>query len=216
MICGILATTSCSDYLDKESDTELDLNLVFEDKTRTEGWLANVYSAIPDPYMGHLQYEGWEILGDDMTPSERYRQFDGWTVIPYILGEWTTTSDWGGNFWANFPQRIREANIFMQNVHTLADQGITSTEVEYMKTECRFMKAYYYALLANTYGGVPFAPDDVTSTDYTLADLMVGQTPYDKVIDWCDKELIACSKILPAKYQEARKYGRATSIMCLP
>lgn len=56
MICGILATTSCSDYLDKESDTELDLNLVFEDKTRTEGWLANVYSAIPDPYMGHLQY----------------------------------------------------------------------------------------------------------------------------------------------------------------
>lgn len=37
MICGMLATTSCSDYLDKESDTELDLNLVFEDKTRTEG-----------------------------------------------------------------------------------------------------------------------------------------------------------------------------------
>ena len=215
MICGMLATTSCSDYLDKESDTELDLNLVFEDKTRTEGWLANVYSSIPDPYMGHLQYEGWEILGDDMTPSERYRQFDGWTVIPYILGEWTTTSDWGGNFWADFPQRIREANIFMKNVHTLADQGITSTEVEYMKTECRFMKAYYYALLANTYGGVPFAPDDVTPTDYTLSDLMVGQTPYDKVIDWCDKELLACSKILPAKYTEARKYGRATSIMCL-
>jgi hypothetical protein len=120
MICGMLATTSCSDYLDKESDTELDLNLVFEDKTRTEGWLANVYSSIPDPYMGHLQYEGWEILGDDMTPSERYRQFDGWNVIPYILGEWTTTSGWGGNFWADFPQRIREANIFMKNVHTLA------------------------------------------------------------------------------------------------
>lgn len=44
MICGMLATTSCSDYLDKESDTELDLNLVFEDKTRTEGWLANARS----------------------------------------------------------------------------------------------------------------------------------------------------------------------------
>ena len=29
--------TSCVDYLDKESDTELTLPMVFEDKTRTEG-----------------------------------------------------------------------------------------------------------------------------------------------------------------------------------
>ena len=28
--------TSCVDYLDKESDTELTLPMVFEDKTRTE------------------------------------------------------------------------------------------------------------------------------------------------------------------------------------
>ena len=79
MVLGMFGFSSCSDYLDKESDTELDLKMVFEDKTRTEGWLANVYSGIPDPYLGYLQYEGWEVLGDDMTPSERYRQFD-WKV----------------------------------------------------------------------------------------------------------------------------------------
>lgn len=214
MVLGMFGFSSCSDYLDKESDTELDLKMVFEDKTRTEGWLANVYSGIPDPYLGYLRYEGWEVLGDDMTPSERYRQFS-WNVIPFILGEWTTNSSWDGNFWANFPQRIREANIFIQNVHALNEQGITPTEVEYMKAECRFMKAYYYALLANTYGGIPFAPDEITPSNFNLSDLMIGQTPYDQVIDWCDKELQAASKILPAKYTEARKYGRATSIMCL-
>lgn len=213
-MCGMLGLTSCSDYLDKENDTELTLQMVFEDKTRTEGWLANVYSDIPDAYEGFLRYEGWDILGDDMTVSERYRQWN-WKVIPYLKGEWTTTSEWDGNFWASFPQRIREANIFIQNVHTLSDQGITATEVEYMKAECRFMKAYYYALLANTYGGVPFSPDEITPTDFTLSDLMVGQTPYDTVIAWCDKELQAAAKILPAKYSESRKYGRATSIMCL-
>ena len=214
MVLGMFGFSSCSDYLDKESDTELDLKMVFEDKTRTEGWLANVYSGIPDPYLGYLRYEGWEILGDDMTPSERYRQFD-WKVIPFILGEWTTNSSWDGDFWANFPKRIREANIFIQNVHALNEQGITPTEVEYMKAECRFMKAYYYALLANTYGGIPFAPDEITPSNFNLSDLMIGQTPYDQVIDWCDKELQAASKILPAKYTEARKYGRATSVMCL-
>ena len=77
------------------------------------------------------------------------------------------------------------------------------------------MKAYYYALLANTYGGIPFAPDEITPSDFNLSDLMIGQTPYDQVIDWCDKELQAASKILPAKYTEARKYGRATSMVIL-
>ena len=58
---------SCVDYLDKETDTELTLPLVFEDKTRIEGWLANVYSAIPDPYWGYTNTLGWEVLADDLT-----------------------------------------------------------------------------------------------------------------------------------------------------
>ena len=62
-----------------------------------------------------------------------------------------------------------------------------------MKAECRFYKAYYYYLLANTYGGVPFKPDYIAPTDFTLSDLLVGQRPYTEIIDWCDKELLAVS-----------------------
>lgn len=211
---GVSSLTSCVDYLDKEPDTELSLPMVFEDKTRLEGWLANVYSAIPDPYWGYTNTLGWEILADDQTPSERWRQW-GWKVIPYILGEWTPNSDWEGEFWKRLPQCIREANIFIENVHPLPAQGVSAQEVEYMKAECKFMKAYYYYLLANTYGAIPFDPDYIAPTDFVLADLMKGQTPYYTVIDWADKALLEAADILPAKYTEARKYGRATSIMCL-
>ena len=41
ILIGFIVTTSlmsCVDYLDKETDTELTLPLVFEDKTRIEGW----------------------------------------------------------------------------------------------------------------------------------------------------------------------------------
>ena len=69
----LLPIASCS-FLDKEPDTELTLEMVFNDKTRTMGWLANVYSDIPDPYMGYGRFLGWDVLGDDMTPSERWRQ----------------------------------------------------------------------------------------------------------------------------------------------
>lgn len=205
--------TSCVDYLDKESDTELTLPMVFEDKTRTEGWLANVYSHVPDPYWGYARKLGWDILSDDMTASERWRQWD-WKVIPMLLGEWTPSTDWDGNYWSRLPQLIREANIFIENVHPLPDQGISATEVTYMKAEMRFMIAYYY-LLSNTYGPVPFKPNYIAPTDFNLADLMEGQRPYYEVVDWVDKELKEVAEILPAKYTEARKYGRATSIMCL-
>ena len=164
--------------------------------------------------MGIYQYIGWEILADDQTPSERWRQW-GWKVIPYILGEWTPNSAWEGEFWKRLPQCIREANIFIENIHPLPAQGISAKEVEYMKAECKFMKAYYYYLLANTYGAVPFKPDYIAPTDFVLADLMEGQTPYYTVIDWVDKTLLEAADVLPAKYTEARKYGRATSIMCL-
>lgn len=206
--------TSCVDYLDKESDTELTLPMVFEDKTRIEGWLANVYSHVPDPYWGYARKLGWDILSDDMTASERWRQWD-WKVIPMLLGEWTPSTDWDGNYWARLPQLIREANIFIENVHPLPEQGISATEVTYMKAEMRFMIAYYYYLLSNTYGPVPFKPNYIAPTDFNLADLMEGQRPYYEVVDWVDKELKEVAEILPAKYAEARKYGRATSIMCL-
>ena len=206
--------TSCVDYLDKESDTELTLPMVFEDKTRTEGWLANVYSHVPDPYWGYARKLGWDILSDDMTASERWRQWD-WKVIPMLLGEWTPSTDWDGNYWSRLPQLIRAANIFIENVHPLPDQGISATEVTYMKAEMRFMIAYYYYLLSNTYGPVPFKPNYIAPTDFNLADLMEGQRPYYEVVDWVDKELKEVAEILPAKYTEARKYGRATSIMCL-
>ncbi len=213
-IASLPLLTSCADYLDKESDTELTLPLVFEDKSRIEGWLGNVYSAIPDTYMGTGRYLGWDILGDDQTPSERWRQWN-WKVIPFILGEWTPNSDWDGNYWALLPQLIREALIFQENVHALPEQGVSATEVAYMKAECRFMVAYYYYLLANTYGPIPFQPGYIAPTDFKLSDLMEGQHPYYEVIDWIDNELLEVSKLLPAKYTEARKYGRATSIMCL-
>ncbi|EGF51348.1 SusD family protein [Bacteroides clarus YIT 12056] len=213
-VLGMQLLTSCVDYLDKESDTELTLPMVFEDKTRTEGWLANVYSHVPDPYWGYARKLGWDILSDDMTASERWRQWD-WKVIPMLLGEWTPSTDWDGNYWSRLPQLIREANIFIENVHPLPDQGISATEVTYMKAEMRFMIAYYYYLLSNTYGPVPFKPNYIAPTDFNLADLMEGQRPYYEVVDWVDKELKEVAEILPAKYTEARKYGRATSIMCL-
>ena len=213
LILILTCATACN-WLDKEPDTELTLEMVFQNKTRVEQWLGNVYSGIPDPYMGHGRYIGQDILGDDMTPSERWRQWD-WDVIPFILGEWTPSSSWGGNYWAYLPQRIREAYIFIENAHALPDQNLPQAEVDFMKAECRFLAAYYWYLLTDTYGPIPYRPYFIAPADSDLSDLKVGRTPYYDIIDDLDKEFLEVARLLPATYSENRKYGRATSIMCL-
>ena len=213
LISSVVLLASACNFLDKETDTELTLEMVFNNKTRVEGWLGNVYSGIPDPYWGYANYLGQEILGDDMTPSERWRQWD-WNVIPYILGEWTPASSWDGNYWSYLPQRIREAYIFIENAHALPEQGLPEEEIELMKQECRFLAAYYWYLLTDTYGPVPYTPYIIASTDAEVSDLKNSRTPYYEIIDDLDQEFLDIAEHLPTFYSEARKYGRATSIMC--
>ena len=216
IITGAFLLSSCSDFLDKEMDTELTLDMVFQDRARMEGWLANVYYNVPSPTWDYLRNGGgsWDVLGDEYSPSERWRNY-GWQMIPRILGLWSSNDNWDANYWVNLPKRIRTAYIFMENVKPLPEQGVSVQEVEYMKAECRFLAAYYWYLLVNTYGVIPFRPGYVAPTDAPMAELMTPQVPYDDVIDWLDDEFLAVSRILPATYPEEQKYGRATSIMCL-
>ena len=61
-LIGIVSLGSCT-YLDKEPDTEIDIDMVFENKTKVESWLANVYSRIPNPGNDWLNTYGWEVFG---------------------------------------------------------------------------------------------------------------------------------------------------------
>ncbi|MFZ4861717.1 RagB/SusD family nutrient uptake outer membrane protein [Sphingobacterium sp. Mn56C] len=210
---GALLLTSCAKFLDRMPDDQLTLEMVFKDKTRTEDWLAGIYSNIPDPYWSFARYVGWDSMSDDMAPSTGWEQFD-WTVIGRQIGNWNPSTNWSPNYWVELPRRIRSAFIFLDNVKANPTQLVTEAEVNLMKAEARFMIAYYYSLLIDTYGAVPFQLG-ITDPNASSEELLLGQTPFDDIVNWIDQELLAVSKILPARYSAAQKYGRATSIMCL-
>ncbi len=213
VLFGILwSLTACEDFLDKMPDDELTLEMVFNDKIRTEDWLAGVYSKIPDPYWGFARHIGYDALSDDMAPSTGWEQF-GWNVISKQNGNWNPSSGWDANYWLDIPRRIRSAYIFIDNVKPNVSQQLMPTDVENMKYEARFLIAYYYWLLAEAYGPVPFQLG-LTPGDASEEELMIGQTPFDEVIDWVDQELLELSELLPASYTDNSKFGRATSIMC--
>ena len=205
-------STSCADYLDYAPDDLLTEEMVFNSKSRVEEWLANVYAGIPDPYTPMMR--NYDAYADDFSPSQDWRSFSGWDCIDKILGDWNPQSAWNGNFWGDLPVRIREAYIFIDKVKALPEQYLYQDEVTNMKAEARFLIAYYYYLLVNTYGAIPLQTwlSDVNSP---MDDILIGQNPYDEVIDWIDNELREVAEILPATYAEDRYYGRATSVMAL-
>lgn len=207
------SAVSCN-YLDKEPDTELTMDMVWSNRDRMMSQFAYVWSFIPCPGWGWLNVQGWETLADDISPSQRWQQW-GWNCIPKIMGQWTPNTSWPGNYWHEIPQRIRAAYIFQRDAYALPDQQISRQEIDLMKVECRFLAAFYWWELARTYGGIAFRPGYIAPTDAPTEELYAPSVPFDEIVDYLDKELLEVSGLLPASYQDPQKYGRATSVMAL-
>ncbi len=210
----LLGTTACTDYLDKMPDDQLTLEMVFADKTRTEDWLAGVYSGIPDPMWGYYKEEGWNIMGDDITIPSEWQPFGWKNSYVFTLGDWNPLSGWSPNYWSEYPKRIRSGLIFLQNAKPNTAQGMSEEYITRMKYEVRFLIAYYYSLMVEIYGPIPFKPGVIESVDASAVELLIPQTPYDDIVNWVDAELIEVAKHLPAVYPENSDWGRATATMC--
>lgn len=210
----ILIFTSCSDYLDYQPDDYLTEEMVFNDKTRTEDWLAGVYSSVPSPMWGYFKDQGYNIMGDDITIPFEWTQFGWKEVYSYTIGNWNPSSTWNPNYWVELPKRIRAGLIFIKNVKELPGTDQTAEKVEIMKNEVRFLNAYYYSLMLEVYGPIPFKPGVIESVNTPADSLMLTQTPYDEIVDWLDSEFKDVSTKLPAN-RETPEWGRATSIMAL-
>lgn len=205
--------TSCN-YLDKEPDTELTLDMVFDDKVRMEGWLAYVYSGIPDPLWGYTNKYGCAALADDLRPSYLWYQWS-WDCNQRAIGMWATNTSWNGDVWANMPKKIREAKIFMENVHSIESDNVYQSDVDNMKLECRALIAYYYWWFLYWYGPCPFDPESPSVPSSTpIEELKYGQKPWDTIVDWIDTELKEVGDQLPVEYSEGDKFGRINRFFC--
>ena len=116
-------------------------------------------------------------------------------------------------YWTELPKYIRSAYIFIDNVKPIKGTSQTASEVELMKHEAKFLIAYYYWLLLETYGAIPFKPGLVPS-DASYDDLMLEQTPFDDVVDEIEQMLLEAAGPLPEFYVNNNKFGRVTKVMC--
>ncbi len=210
--CALMLFTAVScNYLDQEPDDLITEDMVFNDIVKTNGWLANLYSYLPDPYMGWNMKYGLNTLADDVQIPLEWSGF-GWWSASAMSGNWSATS--GYDLWGDVYKAVRAAYIFMDKVKPLGSEQ-TAEDVEYMKLQARFLVAYYYAQLLEFYGPFPIV-DRYYGIDSTYEELMLERTPLEDVVSWLDEELLELASKLPAVHKSpSEDHGRATKGMAL-
>src|SRR5574344_1954383 len=206
--------TSCN-YLDKEPDDQLTLDEVFSNADNTKTWLAGVYDLVPDPLWGYFSYSyGYYLMSDECQMHSELGQF-GWNDLMNVQqGSWSPVNLVPSlDLWHSTYQKVRAGLIFLNNVKAIPAERQTDELVERYKNEVRFLIAYYYSRMLEVYGPFPLVTT-VSDASASPDDLQLSRTPYDDIVDYLDKELLALSKVLPSSYDD-NNIGRPTSGMCL-
>lgn len=186
-IVTISTLMSCNkDYLDVASELaeERDMEKIFSNPADVRAWHRNIYSGIPntDQY-NQIGREGLSLPWPQLTDEIKIRQSTDWNLMEFRPG-YIRQSRW------SLYQQIRQANIFLERAVEIPNVGesdfISVEEIEDMKIQARFLRAYYHYLLFELYGPIPIM---VEVADPERRDLDYARNSVDEVVDFIYDEL---------------------------
>jgi len=186
LILGFLTSCNFLDVSDELSGGITDISQVFNNVDRTKKWYSEVFTNVPDysrmwatPGMGNI----WSFYTDELYSriANNSGKYTEWNSA-------NTTSE----RWSTLYESIRQANIFLERVKPITDEGgpdaakLTEPEVERYKANVRFMRAAYYYYLMELYGPVPIVTESLSLED----ELDLPRNSLDEVINFIDTELL--------------------------
>ncbi len=201
-------------FLGKTKSTDLDEKTVFADSAYTMNFLNGIYSDIgfsvaPNRFKtkglngielngGGLDAASDEAEGALSGSVNTYIQFASGTVNPAIVTD---------DAWRISYTSIRRVNIFLRNLPLAKFSNKLKIRT---KAEARFLRAWYYFILLEHYGGVPLMGDSVyNATD----DIPKVRNTFEECINYIVGECDAVAGDLDW-VQVAENYGRVNKAAC--
>lgn len=167
--------------------SELSMEEVFNNSSYTRRFQRGVYTGIPDMsyIMLNESYGNVDGLGNPWPGA-----CDELKMAATYLKDLQTTGYHAGNAnmtrWSLY-QIIRQANLFLRDAHTIASDKdpLDEAELNSLKAETRFLRAYYHYLLFELYGAIPIVTEaaDPSSTNIDFA-----RNSLDEVVGFLDTE----------------------------
>lgn len=183
----IYSLTSClkeKSFLDKTVTTDLDEQKVFSDSASTMDFLTGLYTDMSFSFNPARFGDGQAGLNGCTDESYGGGQSRN---LQYLL--WTTGTINAANVtndaWVICYRNIRRANVLMKH---LSGSPLPVLQQDEVREEARFLRAWYYAILLKTYGGIPLIGDSVyNATDHIDAVRNTYQECVDYIVSECDQ-----------------------------
>ena len=187
------AFVGCTDYLDSDYifDERITIEDVFQDKNYTNEWLAYAYEFLNNNEMQQIGSKKTIAFNfaDDMYYGDS--DYSGWRCGTYT----ETSSKINLNMWENAYKAIRQTSIFLNNVDM--NKELSAADIEDMKGQAHFLRAYFYWVLVRTFGPVPLVPDEAIDYTKDYDELSTMRNSYDECAEYISNELVKAATMLP-------------------
>lgn len=176
-----LSMTSCTDYLDREPESEISPTDAYKNFTNFQGFVEELYELPPD-IMKHYWVSSFnwgddevitigngEYLFGHKVDKGDYRAYIG-DGSCFLDRNWSSSGDrFNKAIWGGFWYGIRKANMGLQALEQGLMTDATQDERDIIKGQLLFYRAWFYFQLTTYWGGLPYMlePLDPSST-FTL------------------------------------------------
>lgn len=167
----------------------------FENETELEMAVTGVYNRLWYWTAGIAWFLSFDFASDDGWDR------NGSTLQALGRGEQNADNGFTNGFWSHFYRAINRTNFITSRGSHLRDE-MDPAKYDRLVGEARFIRAYFYAYLAELYGDVP-----LVTTTQTLEESQTPRSPKSEVIDFVMSELNEIKAYLP---MEATEKGRIT------
>ena len=196
----LLLSPACTDLTEVPSSSITPENF-YRNETEVISGLASVYAQLRSTVDDY--YNLSEISTDEMiVPTRGQDWYDNGQWIDIHKQTWNANSPAAGSIingaWVNLFQGIARANVVL---NALEGGGVNFASKPVVVAELRTLRAFYYYLLMDTFGGVPIVTD--------IAIMPRAQNTRAEVFKFIEDELKAARTDLPASWP-AEMNGRIT------
>ena len=212
-----MSLVSCEAYLDKEPDSTVSEDAAFVNFRNFQGFIEEIYNCIPDKEKCNW-CPSWNWGDDEIFNPEA----DNRMTHQVDLGNfraWMTTGNWlyksGSNptsrnkfehsLWPHAWYCIRKANLGLQAIEEGKLVNATPEEVDLLKGQLYFFRAWWHFELINWFGGLPYIDKAFAAND----ELTLPRLSYQECAEKAAADFRAAANLLPIDWDQTAT-GKAT------
>lgn len=211
-------------FLSQTVTSNLTQSTVFADSAYAEGVLANIYANVgfatePDrftyttPANTTIVCGGLDAACDESEVSHNYST----SALAFAIGSVNagtvvdgsaSINDQNDDAYYTCYKQIRAVNQIFANVSKVP---ISTYNKSQMVAEARFLRAWYYFVLLEHYGGVPIVADTLYNYNQSIS---AKRATFEQTVSYISAQCDSAALVLPS-IQSATNYGRASGAACM-